>query len=114
MKLKVNNLAKFPENFEYKYGSISELDEYDFENLQKLGVDEIWYFYAVGIYEGNGQILMRKNNLFDIHDAGHCSCYGATDKISFNGKTFEELEKSISKEYYREVKELFDLARNSA
>ena len=54
---------------------------------------------------------MRKDELYDVHDAGHCSCYGATERVEFNGKPLNELAKDFTEEYMdKEVKELFELA----
>lgn len=106
-----HNYANFPDSVEYRYGEIVELDKYELGNLENLGIDEIWYWYAAGDYEGSGQILMRKGDLYDVHDAGHCSCYGPTDNANFNGHPFSELINSISSEYMKELRPLFKLAQ---
>jgi hypothetical protein len=105
-----HNYNNFPENIYYKHGEIDELSDYDFEYLEKQGVEEIWYWYAYGSYEGLGQILMRSGDLYDIHDAGHCSCYGPTERAEFQGVPFEELTDGFTKERLNEVKCLIDMA----
>lgn len=108
--MKVNFLGRFPKNYS-PYGELAELDSYDMEDLNKLGLDEIWYWYSTAPYEGSGQILMRKGDLYDLHDAGHCSCYGPTERAYFKGQKLDELAKSLTGEYMEnEAKELFELA----
>ena len=108
--MKINFLGKFPNGYS-AYGTLAELDEYDLEELAKHNLDEVWYWYSTAPYEGSGQILMRKGDLYDVHDAGHCSCYCACDRIKFNGQTLPDLYKSVNKEYMQsELVELFQLA----
>ena len=108
--MKVNFLERLPKEYS-SYGDLGELDKYDMEALNNLDLDEIWYWYSYAQYEGSGQILMRKGDLYDIHDAGHCSCYGPIDRVDFKGQKLNELAKSLSKDYMRnEAIELFELA----
>ncbi len=111
--MKTHNSGKFPEGMDYSSYEMSDLSEWDFERIEKLGVTEIWYWYATGYYCGTGNLLMRKGNLFDHHGMGHCSCYGPTGKVSFSGKSFKELKESCSNELMDEVKELFEMAEAS-
>ena len=108
--MEIHNLNKFPDNYEYRYGEIAELHEYDFEDLKNLGIDEVWYWYASGDYEGSGQILMRQGILFDVGDMGHCSCFGPTENLSFKGKTWEELHEYYTKEKYEYFMPLLEMA----
>lgn len=62
-----------PSEKEYHYGDESELSDYNIEDLQKMGLDEIWYWYVQGDYEGSGNVLMRQGNLWDTDSLGHCS-----------------------------------------
>lgn len=103
--MEIHNLNKIPDGYEYGHSDLSELDEYDIEYVDKLGIDEAWYWYTTAPYEGSGQMVMRKGMLFDVHDMGHCSCFGPTEHISFKGKTWEDLLEYYSKEKY----EQFDL-----
>lgn len=93
------------------YNNDCELSKYDIETLENDGIEQIWYFYSYGSYEGNGQILMRKDNLYHLHDAGHCSCYGPVDKYKFHGDDIDNLYNNLSNEYQLEVKSLFDDAK---
>ena len=83
-----------------------DLDDYELENLD--GIEEAWYFYKSGSYEGSGQMLARVGDLWDIHDMGHCSCYGPLEKFSFNGKTLAQVHAMQSADYAKETAELFD------
>ena len=108
--MEVHFLGKLPDNYS-AYGKLDEFDEYDMEELNSFGFDEVWYWYSTAPYEGSGQILIRKGKLYDLHDAGHCSCYGPIDQLEFNGKPLKELAESINEEYMRnEAKPLFEMA----
>ncbi len=106
----VHDLKRGPKNYDH-YGNIEPLDSYGLRELEEQGIDEIWYWYADGGYEGCGQILIRKGDLFDIHDASHCSCYGATDGLEFKGKPLMHLysDYSMNQELLREVEDLFEM-----
>jgi hypothetical protein len=112
--MKINNLNKFP-NDEYGSYTIEAFGEYELECLNVLNLDEIWYWYGSGDYCGTGQLLMRKGDLYDLHDCGHCSCYGPTTDSDyctppFNGLSLDELKKKCSGELLKEVQCLFDEA----
>ena len=110
--MKINFLNKFPNCYQ-PYGSLSELDEYDLRDLEELNLDEIWYWYSTAPYEGSGQMIMRRGNLYDIHDMGHCSCYGACERATFTGKSLNNIETSLSSEYLKEYIELIEMAKKS-
>ena len=57
--MKINNLKAFPENYGYRYGELGELSNWEIDDLNHFGFDEIWYYYAYGSYEGNGMMLMK-------------------------------------------------------
>jgi len=104
----IHNLNRFPAELNYRYGALDELSSYDMEYLNRYyDADEVWYWYASGSYEGSGQMLIRKGDLYDIHDMGHCSCYGPLDRMSLAFKPLEELKSSCSSEYLKEVESLF-------
>lgn len=111
--MKVNFLGRFPKNYSRwsELEELEELDSYEIEDLSELGLDEIWYWYSTAPYEGSGQILMRKGDLYDLYDAGHGSDYGPTERVDFKGQKLDELAESLSDEYMEnEAKELFELA----
>ena len=111
--MQIHNYGKFPEGYDNSYCDISALDVRDIEALQKLDVDEAWYWYASGSYEGSGQILMRKGDKYDIHDMGHCSCYGPTENATFGGTypSLDEIQQKCSAEAYKEIAPLVEMAR---
>ena len=94
------------------------LDEDELEKVAYyLGhlIDEAWYWYAEGNYDGSGQLLMRKGTLWDMHDMSHCSCYGPIDEARFTGR-YESLEKlwdACTEEQQAEVKPLVGMARKA-
>lgn len=108
--MEIHYLNKFPNGYQ-AYGELSTLDEYDLNDLKDLNLDEIWYWYSTAPYEGSGQLLMRRGDLYDLHDAGHCSCYGPCERVKFVGYPLGELKSRINKEYFaKECRELFELA----
>lgn len=107
--MKVHNLNKIPEGLSYR-DDVCELSDYDIKFLEPLCLDEVWYWYVEGSYDGDGQILMRKGELYDLHDMGHYSCYGPLDDVEFTGYPPEELKGKCSKEYLKAVVPLFELA----
>ena len=102
--LKVHNVKEYPKTETYLSNELTGLDDYSLDKLVLLGIDECWYWYATGSYEGSGKILMRKGDLYDFTDIGHCSCNGPTDNITFNGKKIDEI--NMSAEYERSIKGL--------
>jgi len=98
--------------YKSEYVEDANLDESELEKLYPLNVDEAWYWYKQGSYEGRGQILIRRGQQYMIHDLSHCSCYGPLDHLyEFIGKVLKELIESVSKDAYEnELKCLFDMA----
>jgi hypothetical protein len=81
----------------------------DLHELYKLNLDEIWYFYEEGYYDGSGQMLVRKGQLFDIFDLSHNSCSYPLEDATFNGQSLEELFLSLSNEYKAICYQLFEM-----
>jgi len=108
--MKINNLKSYPENYSYRYGELTDLYESDLICLNQYHLDEIWYFYASGSYEGNGMILMKKGELYDVYNMGHCSCYGPLENVNFYGKSLEDLKASYSAEGFNEWSNLYEAA----
>ena len=102
-----------PISYNYQYGDSCSIDNYDIERIEKLNIDEIWYWYEQGSYEGSGQMLMRRGDQFDLHDMGHCSCYGPTDNATFKPQTLKELKDSCSEELLSHTLELFNAAEEA-
>lgn len=111
--MEIHDYGKYPEGYNDEYGSIAKLDEYDMKELDELGIDEAWYWYATAPYEGSGQILMRKGDKYDIHDMGHCSCYGPLERAVFNGiySSLAEIQQKCSEEAYKQIAPLVEMAR---
>jgi len=102
--LKVHNVKEYPKTEDYRSNELTELSDWDLDKLVLLGIDECWYWYATGSYEGSGKILMRKGDLYDYADIGCCSCNEPTDRITFDGKKIDEI--NMSAEYERSIKGL--------
>ena len=111
--MKINNYGSFPEGVSCEYCKISELDEYDLELLDRHYLDEVWYWYACGRYEGMGDMLIRRGDKYYLHDMGHCSCYGPTEHIKFNDpySSLDEIKERCSAEEYKNVEPLAEMAR---
>lgn len=108
-KMILHNINKLPEGCIYQHGSLTGLDEYDEKELRSVGVDEAWFWYAQGSYEGSGQILMRNGDQFATHDMGHCSCYKPIERLSPKWEPLETLRAryEVNKELWTDVAELF-------
>ena len=91
--MKVHQVAY---DLEARYGKgrcdVECLDKTDLRKLRP-DVEEIWYWYAVGCYEGMGAMIMRVGDLYAFRDMGHCSCYGPTDNI--HNRAFRTLSDEI-------------------
>lgn len=61
---------------QFEFDSISDLGTNDLDKIAASGVDEAWYWYVAGGYEGAGHILYRSGGMWDYHSLSHCSCYG--------------------------------------
>lgn len=70
--MEVHQLGR-PPGKEYDYSDESELSDSDIERIEAAGVDEIWYWYSYGGYEGSGNCLMRSGDMWDVAYLGHCS-----------------------------------------
>lgn len=70
--------------------------EYDEERLRESGADLVAYWYGSGSYEGTGHIIARKAGRWYQHDCSHCSCYGPTCHIDFNGSGDESLDSLLA------------------
>lgn len=112
MKTIMHDVGKFPEKYDYRYGELEPLGEWDQDRLSEQGIDEVWYWYANGGYEGSGDMLLRRGDQWDTHGLGHCSCYGPIEHLEFFGHTLEELKASLQKntEAWRNVEGLFSAA----
>lgn len=108
--MKINNLMAFPNNYRYSYGELNELVDYELNYLNQFELDEIWYWYAEGYYEGSGMILMKKGELYDVFNMGHCSCYGPLNNVNFSGRPLEDLKALYSEEGFKEWSNLYEAA----
>lgn len=89
-----------------------ELSTSDFDYLP-ANVDEVWYIYESGYYEGSGHIVLRSGDKWAEHDMGHCSCYGPLDHIENIGNlkwynSLNALKRVGTQEY---SKTLFDIIK---
>lgn len=84
------------------------LAEYE---LELIDADEIWYWYEYGNYEGSGQMIARKGNMFLHHDMSHCSCFGPTDNFPDDYQPINHLENNLrgNSGYWKEIEPLFNL-----
>lgn len=112
MKTLLHDLGKYPDGYTYQHGEISALDEWDANRLCESGAEEAWYWYAQGSYEGSGQILLRKGKQYDLHDMGHCSCYGPIEQWSpaWKSKTALVAQYKPNADLWKEVAPLFKMA----
>jgi len=50
----------------HKHENSDSMSEYEYKDLEALDIDEIWYKYNCGSYEGSGQLIARKAICFHI------------------------------------------------
>lgn len=107
--MKLHNYGKVPGGLEHHYSKVTELC--DTGRLLSLEIDEAWYWYTAWQYGGSGQLLMRKNDLFVLHNMEHDSCHGPVSYAVFNHPmSLAQLKASCSLELFREVEPLFAMA----
>ena len=121
------NLGKPPAGFDSwcsdDEDAIFELEEYELEDLSKLGVEKAWYWYSHCCYEGSGHIIMwlysfaEGREMWGLHDMGHCSCYGPIDGVLVSAdwyKSLDEMERACTPELLEQVAPLIEMARKDA
>ena len=109
--MKILNLEEPNEVYD-RYGSPSELSDYDFKPLEDMGFDVVAYWYSAGCYEGSGELVGRRNGLWCHLDLGHCSCYGPVEslhRLSSGEKSLADLEKRMTVELQNDVLPLIEL-----
>jgi hypothetical protein len=111
----IKSLDHIPNSLNYGGYTISELDNFNIEKLTAYNIKVAFYWYATAPYEGSGAMIVLKDEGWYVFSLSHCSCYGPTEHIDFNGKATSKsltgLKKKSSPEFYNEIKELVDLAR---
>lgn len=113
--MRIYNYGRLPKDTMYTHADISSLDEHDVEEIRKLDIDAAWYWYVSESYEGAGQLLMRRGDKYDVHNMGHCSCYGPTEHVIFCGRyaSLDEIQQCCSTEAYKAIAPLVEMARRS-
>lgn len=107
------HIVQPPEGGHY-CGPTDELSKDELSSVPDF-VQEIWYWYTGGGWEGQGYMLLRSGDEYQIDSLSHCSCYGPMDGIAFlKEKQFKPLEYMYSdctKDYLRDIQPLIDLAK---
>jgi len=111
----IHNLARIPEGLGYSFSDTTdELTKSEVKDLEELGIDEVWYWYVSGSYEGSGQMIIRKEDKYYLHNMSHCSCYGPLDEIDMSDarafSSLNEMKRRCSKHYLVEVLPLIEEA----
>lgn len=91
-----------------------ELTAGELDDIAKLEIEEVWYWYEYGHYEGEGWALMLKKGIFYLADLAHCSCNGPTDRISLDTgfTTLSSLLLNCSKQAQEKIEPIVNAARN--
>lgn len=63
------------------YEESQELDNYELDHFVNLGATEVYYWYAIGSYEGGGAVIYKVGNLWYDGSLSHCSCYGPIESL---------------------------------
>ena len=113
--MKIHRLG-LPEGYKFNYGEeADELSEYDIRDLKSLGLDEIFYWYTSGSYEGSGWLIARIGDLYGLFDISHCSCYGPVEcvEVSDITKSLADLGSNLSAEVVTLTAGIFKHALNA-
>ena len=117
MKTKIvkDTIWHFVEHLRSEDYEMQEFDIYEFGQVPEGLIDEAWYWYNSGNYCGDGWILMRKGDKYDLHCCSHCSCYGpiAGEHLEFTPNDLDYLIKHQSDGCESETKPLFDAMLHS-
>jgi len=95
----------------YRVKGSEELSkEFDLDKLKSIpGITIIVYDYHTEPYEGNGEMLLKKNSKWYRVNLGHCSCYGPLDNVDNylgkqDGKSLKVLLKDVTPELREQLK----------
>ena len=96
----------------YCCGADGEFYEDDIKMIKDLDVEWACYWYENGFYEGDGCLIMRKDNKWYTHTCGHCSCYGPVDGLALREgfNSIGEMKRNGSKNFNKTFGVLFDCA----
>ena len=94
----------------YSCGEDSEFYKGDIKIIKDLGVEWACYWYETGSYEGDGCLIMRKDNKWYTHTCGHCSCYGPVDELALREgfDSIGDMKRMGSKDFNRTFGILFE------
>ena len=90
--------------------------DYEIDEIQRAGIDRVWYSYHYGQYEGDGVAVFQRDGRWNEANLGHCSCYGPWERNiptrESDVDTLDDLQAKCSDAYYTdELKPCFDAAR---
>jgi hypothetical protein len=77
------------------------------------GTTHVIYCYKSGFYDGSGEALVKADGKWYRHSLGHCSCYGPWENMDTKNPLCDRLvdvEHTVSKECWQDLKELVKLA----
>ena len=100
----------------FPIGDSEVFEDYYVADVQREGIDRVWYIYHTAPYEGSGCAVFERDGRFNEANLGHCSCYGPWDRSIPNRESdvdsLDALQAKCSREYYAdELKPCFDAAR---
>lgn len=99
-----------------KFYQSGEQESLDFSDEDLKGIDELWYYYFCGCYEGSGVALLRIGDLYSNANLGHCSCNSPQDGINDckpdSYITLEKLKEVMTKELNNEMEPIFNFMEN--
>ncbi len=93
---------------EYK-GYCEDCDLGEESICEAIGKDFEWavYRYGTGSYEGDGNMIHKKNGKYYMSVLSHCSCYGPLENISaFAYASIEEITKVSSEGLNAELEDI--------
>lgn len=91
---------------DYHYGGTEPFGEYEEDELRKIaGFECAYYWYWAGVYEGGGELLLKVNDKWYLHDMSHCSCFGPLSHLHIitGYKDFDDLREHCSEAVLEEI-----------
>lgn len=106
--MRLYNVNSKPEGKSYGC-ELSRLDKD--EEARLITFAAVWYWYAVGYYEGAGQLIAQREDGKWMHtNLHHCSCYGPLGDGAIDGQVYDSLcamKKAMSEDLRAECENLF-------
>ena len=114
--ISVHKLDRLPPGCHY-LGELSELEPDELDAFERIGVEAVWYWYAVDTcaWEGYGHALMLRAGRWQTCDISHGSDHTPDEYVVFGRgyASLDELSRGMSEEALRDIAPLLEAARSA-